>query len=158
MIPQIHILLHNIRSTHNVGAILRTADAVGVSKVYFSGYTPAPIDRFGRQRKDITKASLGAEKTVEWESIENPIDLINKLKKQGFTILSLEQDTRSIDYKKAKLKNNTLLIVGNEVDGVDKSILDLSDEIIEIPMRGKKESLNVSVATGIVLYEIQKLP
>ncbi len=158
MIPQIHILLHNIRSTHNVGAILRTADAVGVTKVYFSGYTPAPIDRFGRQRKDIIKASLGAEKTVKWESISNSIDLIKKLKKQGFTILSLEQDTRSIDYKKAKLINNTLLIVGNEVDGVDKSILDLSDEIIEIPMLGKKESLNVSVATGIVLYEIQKLP
>ncbi len=158
MIPQIHILLHNIRSTHNVGAILRTADAVGVTKVYFSGYTPAPIDRFGRQRKDISKASLGAEKSVKWESVNSPIDLINKLKKQKFTILSLEQDVRSVDYRKFKLKGNTLLIVGNEVDGVDKNILDLSDEIIEIPMLGKKESLNVSVATGIILYNIQKLP
>ncbi len=154
MIPQIHLLLHNIRSTHNVGAILRTADAVGVKKVYFSGYTPAPIDRFGRQRKDIAKASLGAETSVEWESIKDPIDLIKKLKKQKFTILSLEQDERSISYKEAKLKNNTLLIVGNEVGGVDKDILDLSDEIIEIPMLGKKESLNVSVATGIVLYAL----
>jgi tRNA G18 (ribose-2'-O)-methylase SpoU len=154
MIPQIYLLLHNIRSTHNVGAILRTADAVGVKKVYFSGYTPAPIDRFGRQRKDITKASLGAETSVEWESITDPIDLIATLKKQKFNILSLEQDKRSINYKEAKLKNNTLLIVGNEVDGVEKDILDLSDEIIEIPMLGKKESLNVSVATGIVLYAL----
>jgi tRNA G18 (ribose-2'-O)-methylase SpoU len=158
MIPQIHILLHNIRSTHNVGAILRTADAVGVTKVYFSGYTPAPIDRFGRQRKDISKASLGAEKSVEWESVNSSIDLINKLKKQKFTILSLEQDVRSVDYRKFRSEDNILLIVGNEVDGVDKNILDLSDEIIEIPMLGKKESLNVSVATGIVLYAIQKLP
>jgi tRNA G18 (ribose-2'-O)-methylase SpoU len=131
---------------------------VGVTKVYFSGYTPAPIDRFGRQRKDISKASLGAEKSVEWESVNSSIDLINKLKKQKFTILSLEQDVRSVDYRKFRSEDNILLIVGNEVDGVDKNILDLSDEIIEIPMLGKKESLNVSVATGIVLYAIQKLP
>ncbi len=154
MIPQIHLLLHNIRSTHNVGAILRTADAVGVAKVYFSGYTPAPIDRFGRSRSDIAKASLGAEKSVEWETVESPIELIKKLKKDKYTILSLEQDSKSIDYREVKLKNNTLLIVGNEVDGVEKDILDLSDEILEIPMFGKKESLNVSVATGIVLYSL----
>lgn len=154
MIPQIHLLLHNIRSTHNVGAILRTADAVGVAKVYFSGYTPAPIDRFGRNRSDIAKASLGAEKSVEWETVESPIELIKKLKKDKYTILSLEQDSKSIDYREVKLKNNALLIVGNEVDGVEKDILDLSDEILEIPMFGKKESLNVSVATGIVLYSL----
>lgn len=154
MISQIHLLLHNIRSTHNVGAILRTADAVGVSRVYFSGYTPAPIDRFGRARQDISKASLGAEKSVSWEVVPDHIKLIKNLKKDKFKILALEQDSRSIDYKEVKLKGDALLIVGNEVDGVDREILDLSDDIIEIPMRGQKESLNVSVATGIVLYAL----
>ena len=107
MISQIHLLLHNIRSTHNVGAILRTADATGVSKVYFSGYTPAPIDRFGRARMDISKASLGAEKTVAWESVESDVELIKRLKKEKFKIVAVEQDKRSINYKKItrKLQN-----------------------------------------------------
>lgn len=154
MVSQIQILLHNIRSTHNVGAIFRTADATGVSKIYLSGYTPAPIDRFGRARPDISKASLGAEKTVDWESIDNVKELIKKLKKEGFEIIGLEQDKRSTDYRKLK-NNNILLIVGNEVDGIEKEILELCDVIAEIPMMGKKESLNVSVATGIILYALR---
>ncbi len=155
MISQIHLLLHNIRSTHNVGAILRTADATGVSKVYFSGYTPAPIDRFGRARKDISKASLGAEKTVAWESVESDVELIKRLKKEKFKIVAVEQDKRSINYKKITKNKNILLILGNEVDGVDKLILDLCDEIVEIPMLGIKESLNVSVTAGIILYALR---
>ena len=155
MISQIHLLLHNIRSTHNVGAILRTADATGVSKVYFSGYTPAPIDRFGRARMDISKASLGAEKTVAWESVESDVELIKRLKKEKFKIVAVEQDKRSINYKKITKNKNILLILGNEVDGVDKLILDLCDEIVEIPMLGIKESLNVSVTAGIILYALR---
>ncbi len=148
------LLLHNIRSTHNVGAIFRTADAIGVSKIYISGYTPAPIDRFGRKRQDITKASLGAESSVHWESVTDIISLIKKLKKEKVKIIGLEQDKRSINYKKAKIEKENLIIVGNEVDGIEKGMLDLCDEILEIPMKGKKESLNVSVATGILLYSL----
>ncbi len=154
MVSQIYLLLHNIRSTHNVGAIFRTADAVKVSKIFISGYTPAPIDRFGRVRQDISKTSLGAEKTVAWESIENIKYLIKKLKKEGFQIVGLEQDKKSIDYRKISKKEKMLIILGTEVSGIEKEILDLCDEIIEIPMLGEKESLNVSVATGIVLYQL----
>jgi 23S rRNA (guanosine2251-2'-O)-methyltransferase len=146
------LALHNIRSVYNVGAIFRTADAVGVSKIYLSGYTPAPIDRFGRLRKDIAKAALGAEKTVTWESVEKIEDLISKLKKEKYTILALEQDKNSIEYTKAKLSNKNLLILGEEVSGIEKEILKNCDQILEIPMKGKKESLNVSVAAGIALY------
>lgn len=150
----IHLLLNDIRSTHNVGAIFRTADAVGVSKIYISGITPAPIDRFGRERSDINKASLGAEKTVAWEEIKDIKILIEKLKEEKFQIIALEQSENSIDFKKAVLKENILLIVGNEVDGIAKEILEMSNDIVEIPMYGKKESLNVSVATGIMLYSL----
>ncbi len=148
------LLLHNIRSTHNVGAIFRTADAIGVSKIYISGYTPSPIDRFGRNRQDITKASLGAESSVPWENISDVYNFINKLKKEKVNIIGLEQDERSIDYRKAKINKDNLIIIGNEVDGIEKGMLGLCDEILEIPMKGKKESLNVSVATGILLYSL----
>jgi tRNA G18 (ribose-2'-O)-methylase SpoU len=159
MVSQIHILLHDIRSTHNVGAIFRTADATGVGKIYISGITPAPIDRFGRARPDISKASLGAEKTVAWESIASVTDLIKKLKKEKFQIVAVEQDKKSIDYRKLERGEegeNILIIMGSEVDGVDKEILKLCDDIVEIPMLGQKESLNVSVACGIILYSLIK--
>ncbi len=156
MLPQIHLLLHNIRSTHNVGSIFRTADAAGVSKIYISGYTPAPTDRFGRARPDIAKVSLGAEKDVKWESVEDVKELIKKLKKEKFEIVALEQNERSVDYRKIKFSKNILIILGNEVGGVENEVLDLCDQIAEIPMLGKKESLNVSVAAGIVLYSLIK--
>ncbi len=151
---KISILLHDIRSTHNVGAVLRTADAVGVSKVYFSGFTPAPIDRFGRARKDIAKASLGAEKTVPWEVVLDPKELIKKLKGEKVRIVALEQNKKSIDYTQITKTKDMLVVLGREVEGVEEGILKLCDEIVEIPMRGTKESLNVSVATGILLYKI----
>lgn len=154
MIPQreISLALHNIRSVYNVGAIFRTADAAGVTKIYLCGYTPAPIDRFGRARKDVAKAALGAEKTMAWESVEKIEDLISKFKKEKHTILALEQNVNSLDYKKAKLGKKNLLILGEEVNGIEKDILKKCDQTLEIPMKGKKESLNVSVAAGIVLY------
>jgi tRNA G18 (ribose-2'-O)-methylase SpoU len=152
MKSQTHVLLHNIRSVYNVGAIFRTADAVGVSKIYLSGYTPTSLDRFGRERKDFAKCALGAEKTVPWEYIESPIKLIKKSKIKGFKIIAVEQSEKSVDYKKVKLTNKTLVILGNEVEGVENEILKLSDTIAEIPMRGLKESLNVSVSAGIVLF------
>jgi 23S rRNA (guanosine2251-2'-O)-methyltransferase len=148
------LALHNIRSIYNVGAIFRTADAVGVSKIYLCGYTPAPIDRFGRARKDVAKAALGAEKTVAWESVLEIKDLISKLKKEKFEVLALEQSENSINYKKAKIKTKNLLILGEEVQGIEKEILKKCDQILEIPMKGKKESLNVSVAAGVALFSL----
>ena len=152
--PELCLALHNIRSVYNVGAIFRTADAVGVSKIYLCGYTPAPIDRFGRARQDIAKAALGAEKTVAWESVENIEELVTQLHREKYSIFALEQSKNSIDYRKAKLGNKNLLIVGNEVGGIEEKILATCDEILEIPMRGKKESLNVSVATGVALFSL----
>ncbi|HMP67272.1 MAG TPA: TrmH family RNA methyltransferase [Candidatus Paceibacterota bacterium] len=151
------LILHNIRSVLNVGAIFRTADAVGISKIYLSGYTPTPIDRFGRERSDFKKSALGAEKNVPWEFLEHDVlQTIDNLKKQNYKIISLEQSNSSIDYKKIKLNDidHVAIIVGNEVSGIEKEILESSDIVAEIPMSGKKESLNVSVATGVFLFRL----
>jgi len=150
------LILHNIRSVVNVGAMFRTADAVGVSRIILSGYTPTPIDRFGRVRNDFAKASLGSEKSVLWKYSENIFDEIKNLKQEDFCILGIEQDKNSVDYKSEELQENKKIafVVGTETTGIDSEILKLCDTICEIPMNGKKESLNVSVATGIVLYRI----
>lgn len=148
------LVLHDIRSAHNVGAIFRTADAVGVSKIYLSGITPAPFDRFGRARKDIAKAALGAERTVEWEERKSLATLLRMLKKKGYIIAAIEQSKQAIDYKKYKPSTNVVFVLGNEVSGIPERILATCDAIIEIPMRGTKESLNVSVAAGVALYRV----
>lgn len=151
---EIILILNNIRSTHNVGAIFRTADACGVSKICLVGTTPTPIDRFNRERKDVAKTALGAEKTIPWEYFENINPLLTKLKNEKFTIVAIEQSEKAVDYKSVELKNNSAIILGNEVDGVPEEVLKECDIIAEIPMLGKKESLNVSVATGVVLFRI----
>lgn len=147
-----YLLLHNIRSVHNIGAIFRTADALGVSKIYLSGYSPTPLDRFGNKRKDFVKCALGSENSVPWEYVKNQSNLINRLKKDKFTIISVEQNKKSVDYKKIEPKAKNLIIFGNEVSGVSKNLISKSDVVAEIPMRGQKESLNVSVSAGIVLF------
>lgn len=149
----IRVVLHNIRSAHNVGSIFRTSDARGVSYIYISGYTPAPKDKFGRKRSEITKTALGGEFTVSWSN-ENVFKVIDKLKAEGFDIVCIEQDKNSVSFKDLKVKNKTLFIVGNEVKGLSKTILSCADKIVEIPMFGSKESLNVSVAFGIVLFSV----
>ncbi|MFA6324702.1 MAG: TrmH family RNA methyltransferase [Candidatus Paceibacterota bacterium] len=148
------LILNDIRSAQNVGAIFRTADAVGINKIYLVGYTPGPLDRFGRKRGDIAKSALGSEETVLWESKKSLLSLINKLKKENYLIIGIEQDDKSIDYKKIKLKEKNAFIVGTEVTGLPKNIIKKCDVIAEIPMLGKKESLNVSVATGVALFRI----
>ncbi len=153
-IPHVSVLLHDIRSVHNVGSIFRTSDALGVEKIYLSGYTPAPADRFGRVRQDVAKVALGAEKSVPWQMVSSARTLIKKLKKEGYTIIALEQDTRAIDYKKVRLSEKNLYIVGSEVTGVSQEILALCDVMADIPMRGEKESLNVSVAFGVGLFRM----
>src|SRR5690606_8575787 len=118
-----------------------TADAVGNTSIILSGITPAPIDRFGRKRSDFTKASLGAENSVQWKQITNITATLTVLKKQGYTLYALEQDPQSIDYKSVKIKktDKIVLIPGNEVAGVPKNILKKTDHILEIPMHGIKE-------------------
>ncbi|MCC2630375.1 MAG: tRNA/rRNA methyltransferase SpoU [Candidatus Paceibacter sp.] len=147
-------MLHNIRSLHNVGSMFRTADAAGVTKIFLTGYTPTPIDRFGRPVKELSKVALGGELSVQWEYVKSPMTVINKLKKQGVQVIGLEQDKRSVDYKKVKPKGDVLFLVGSEVEGMSKALLNKCDIIAEIPMKGKKESLNVSVSFGIALFRL----
>jgi len=146
------LILHNIRSAHNVGSIFRTADAADVSKILLTGYTPAPLDRFGRPRSDVAKAALGAERTVPWEAHRTIARTIARLKKDGARVVAVEQDARAQAYRSFRAKGKTVFIFGNEVRGLPKSVLASADAVIEIPMRGSKESLNVAVAAGIVLF------
>jgi 23S rRNA (guanosine2251-2'-O)-methyltransferase len=148
------LILDNIRSVVNVGAIFRTADAVGVDKIFLIGITPAPVDRFGRERQDLAKAALGGEKSVQWEQRKNIDEVISELKEQDFDIVALELDEKAVDYKSIEIKSNTAVIVGNEVDGISDDVLNKVDTIAQIPMNGIKESLNVSVATGVLLYRL----
>ena len=148
------VILDNIRSTHNVGSIFRTSDALGINKIYLCGCTPTPKDRFGRERKDLAKVALGAEKDIEWEYIKETKDIIKILKKEKYQIIAVEQTKNSVDYREVKTKYPIALIMGNEVGGIENEILKLADIVAEIPMNGKKESLNVSVSFGIAGYEI----
>jgi tRNA G18 (ribose-2'-O)-methylase SpoU len=162
MKSKVHILLPDIRSAYNVGSIFRSADCFGIEKIYLSGTTPTPVDRFGRSsagaQKEISKTALGAERDIPWEYIEDTNAFFKKIKKENFTVVAIEQDKKSIDLqdflkiKKEKIIENILLVFGNEVEGVAKDILKKSDYIVEIDMKGKKESLNVSVCAGLVMY------
>lgn len=143
------IILENIRSLHNVGAIFRTGDGAGWDKVCICGYTGCPPDR------RIEKVSLGAEEFLAWEHFESAQECVQSLKEEGFEIVALEQSERSTDlfeYKKSAEK--IALIFGNEVDGVSSELLDIAEKHLEIPMHGQKASLNVSVAAGIALYAL----
>jgi len=151
---EVAIILPDIRSALNVGSIFRTADACGVPKIYLVGYTPAPIDKFGRANKDIAKTALGAEKNIAWEKAEGVDKLLTKLKKEDFYLIAVEQAKNSIDYKKVKIKNKTAFIFGNEVSGLSEKVLKKCDIIVEIPMVGEKESLNVAVSAGVALFRI----
>ncbi|MCX6813604.1 MAG: TrmH family RNA methyltransferase [Candidatus Azambacteria bacterium] len=152
------IILNNIRSLYNVGSIFRTADAAGIKKIYLCGITPAPVDSFGRPRQQLAKVSLGAEKYIEWEKVKSTSKLIDNLKKQKYKIFAIEQSKKSIPYQNLKPKTyklkTTVLVLGNEVKGLPPSILKRADKNLEIPMFGKKESLNVSVAFGIVVFRL----
>ncbi len=151
------VILHNIRSLYNVGSIFRTADAAGVEKIYLCGITPSPVDVFNKPRQQLTKVSLGAEHYVKWERVKATSKLIDELKKENYKIFAVEQSKKSIPYFKLKTKSSkpkTALILGNEIKGLPKSILKKADKILEIPMKGKKESLNVAVAFGIVVFRL----
>jgi tRNA G18 (ribose-2'-O)-methylase SpoU len=150
-------VLDNIRSLYNVGSIFRTADAFNIDKIYLSGYTPAPIK--DRQKKEIHKTALGAEEFIKWEKSGQTWKLLENLKKQGFYIVALETDKKAInisEFNSSKIKKKVVLVVGNEVKGLSQQILKRCDKIIKIPMLGKKESLNVSVAFGIAAFCLRK--
>lgn len=142
------VIVDNIRSLENIGSIFRTADALGVSKIFLCGICGTPPN------EKISKTALGAEKTIPWEYVKQTGRLIDKLKKQGIVIVALEQDKNSVDFRKLKPKFPLALIIGNEVKGISKNILKKCDKIIEIPMKGEKESLNVSVSFGVAGYHI----
>lgn len=150
------VVLDNIRSTFNVGSIFRTSDALGIDKIILCGTTPTPKDRFGRDREDIAKVSLGAEKTIASEYFATTLSAVKKLKKEGYKIVMIEQSDESIDYKKVKLnkKDCYAFVLGTEVEGLSTNLLKLADHVAEIPMLGDKESLNVSVAFGVAMFRM----
>lgn len=167
----IHLVAHDIRSTHNVGAVFRTCDGLGIDKIIFSGYTPYPTfkgdtrlphfaDKITRQ---IHKTALGAESAVDFEKFETLDDVIAELKSRKFILIALEQSEDSLSPEECldKLSKNhpgqsIALILGNEIHGVSAEVLKQMDMVMEIPMNGMKESFNVSVAAGIALYELSK--
>ena len=146
------LILENIRSVENTASIFRTADGFKVSKIILIGTTPTPLDRFGRKRQDFAKVALGAEKMVEWVHEKEIRPVIKSLKKDGFQIIALEQASGAYTLRDFKASSKSALIVGNEVNGVSRGALDISDAVVEIPMQGMKESLNVSVAAGVALF------
>ena len=148
MKKELYVVLDNVRSRENVGSIFRTADAVGVSKIYLCGITPMP------PHEKISKTALGAEKWIPWEYHKNTWRLLEKLKKDRINIVALENGEGSIDLFKFKPKFPLALVVGNEVKGLSPRILKYAQKKAAIPMHGRKESLNVAVALGIAVYAI----
>ena len=144
------VLLDNVRSLHNVGSVFRTCDAMAVEKLYLCGITAKPPHR------EIQKTAIGATESVNWEYMEDAISIIHRYKKEGYTIISVEQTSNSIALGNYNWKNEKVLLVfGNEVDGVHQKIIDLSDFSLEIPQWGTKHSFNITVSAGIVLWDLK---
>lgn len=157
------LVAHNVRSANNVGSLLRTADGLGIDKVYLTGYTPYPEqDNDPRlpylRRKTglkIHKTALGAEHFVDWEYEPNIFDLLSRLKNSGYKMVALEQTKRARPLDKFKIDGDIALIVGNEVNGLEDKVLKKVNQHIKIPMKGRKESFNVTVAAAIAMYRIR---
>ena len=145
------VVLDNVRSLHNVGSVFRTADAFLIEAIYLCGITATPPNA------EIHKTALGAENTVEWRYFENTIDAVRQLKEKSYYIYAVEQAENSSSIDKFKINNNRFAVIfGNEVKGIDQKVMYQCDECLEIPQFGTKHSLNISVAAGIVLWEIFK--
>jgi 23S rRNA (guanosine2251-2'-O)-methyltransferase len=157
-----HIVLiaHNLRSTHNVGSLLRTAEGLGVNKVVLSGYTPYPArDHDSRLQhlsqkidKQISKTALGASNYIAWDQVDELEDVLKYLKREGFSIAAIEQAPGSQSLPSFKPPGKLVLILGREIEGIEPEILELCDTVLEIPMFGKKESFNVVQAAAMTLY------
>ncbi|MCI4670272.1 MAG: RNA methyltransferase [Bacteroidia bacterium] len=144
------VILDNVRSMHNVGAVLRSSDAFGVEKVWMCGITPTPPHR------EIRKTAIGAEESVDWEKHPDASQLCLQLQKEGYKILAIEQTDESLDLAdyKPNPTDKYALVLGHEVHGVSEGVINACDQALEIPQFGTKHSLNISVAAGIVLYKV----
>ncbi len=159
---EIVLIAHNIRSTHNVGSLLRTADGLGVKTVYFTGYTPYPLHAADERLphiankldKQIHKTALGAEKFQKWLYQEDILSLIQTLKSDGYTVCALEQSPNSVALPKFIAPNKIAIIIGREVEGLESAVLAAATIVLEIPMKGKKESFNVAQAAAMALYHV----
>lgn len=145
--PEVYLVLDNIRSMYNVGAIFRTADAAGIKKLYLCGITAYP------PRKEIEKTALKTIDFMPWEYCPSTLELVQKLKKDKVRLVALEQTDKSINYFDFKYREPLAIIVGHETEGISQEVLDLCDESIEIPMNGIANSLNVATAVGVILYK-----
>lgn len=156
------LVVHNVRSTHNVGSILRSADGLGIEHVYLTGYTPYPQskndDRLPHMARRVThqisKTALGAEKSIKWTHSKDVLMLIDELK-LNFQLIALEQTPEAKPLPDYKSSKNIALIVGSEIGGLDQQILNAVDLHLEIPMLGKKQSYNVAVAAAIAMYHLR---
>lgn len=160
---EIVLIANDIRSTHNVGSMLRTAEGFGVSTVFLTGYTPYPFHKGDvrlphlseKINHQIAKTALGAERTIAWHYVESVFDCIASVQKAGFTLAALEQSISSVPLTDYRPPKKIVLIVGNEINGVDPTILNTCDVTLEIPMLGRKESFNVAIAAAIALYHLR---
>ncbi len=143
------VIAHNIRSMWNIGSLFRTSDAFAIQHLYLSGYTSSP------PRKEISKTALGAEETVPWTTVSDPQETIQRLRSEGYAIIGLEKNEKSISLFSYPFTEKVCLILGHEISGVSEQLQQECEAIVHIPMHGKKESLNVSVATGIALATIR---
>lgn len=161
MSRQVVLIAHNLRSAHNVGSLLRTADGLGVETVYLTGYTPYPImdndarlphlaEKIDRQ---INKTALGASASQSWYQSEDSISVMSKLRSQGYTIAALEQTADALELPSASLPNKIAFVLGREVEGLEPTVIEACDLAYEIPMQGHKESFNVAVAAALALYQ-----
>ena len=160
---RIILIAHNLRSSHNVGSLLRTAEGLGVERVYLTGYTPYPVAPDDKRLphlarkidKQIAKTALGAEKMVGWEHREKIETLIDELRRENFTVVALEQGPNAVKLPGFRTPEKVALVVGREVEGIEPEVLETCDQIVEIPMQGKKESFNVVQATAMALYHMR---
>lgn len=156
------LLAHNLRSTHNVGSLLRTAEGLGVEEVFLTGYSPYPqtIDDkrlphiVAKLSKQISKTALGAEKSQKWKHQQDISSVISSLKNKNYQIIALEQTNSSIPISSLSLHTKVALVVGREVEGIEPEVIEMCDLVVEIPMRGQKESFNVAQATAMGLYHL----
>jgi tRNA G18 (ribose-2'-O)-methylase SpoU len=158
--PEIIVIAHNLRSSHNVGSLLRTCEGLGVKKIFLSGYSPYPKSKDDRRlphiaqkvEKQIEKTALGAQRFMDWQYVKDINELFDSLSSDGYVLCALEQSPKSVGLEKFKPAGKIALIIGNEVKGLEKEILSRAEHIVEIPMLGKKESFNVVQAAAMALY------
>lgn len=140
------VIVHNIRSAQNVGSLFRTADSLGIAKLWLTGYTPIP------SHVRVAKTALGAESSVEWEQVLDVQEVIQRAKSAGKRLIGLELDARAVSLSDFKPPEQMMLLIGNEVEGITPSLLAACDDVVSLSQHGVKESMNVAVATGIAVY------